>query len=119
MKNHPLNMAVRFLLEMALVVIFAYWAWRQCEGICRIILSLLLPGAGIFLWAIFRVEGDPGKAVVAIPGWMRLAIEGTLFLLAFFMLLSLQFQKGAYIFIAVTVLHYMISFDRIRWLLKK
>lgn len=116
--NHPLNLGVRFLLEIALVVIFAYWAWNKFDGIFKYMLSFLLPVIGISIWAIFKVEGDPGKAIVAIPGWLRLILEAILFVSAFYMLRSVNLTKWSLLFLVVTVIHYLASYDRIIWLLK-
>lgn len=117
MNNHPLNLSIRFLLEVALIIIYFYWGWIKYDGILQIIISCCLPIIGIAIWAIFKVNGDPGKAIVAVNGWVRLIIECSFFTLAFFMLRSLELNKVAAIFIAVTTIHYIASYDRIKWLL--
>jgi hypothetical protein len=81
-------------------------------------IAIGLPLIAATVWAVFKVDGDPGKAIVAIPGWLRLCYEFLLFASASYMLFSLKMDKWAYIFIAVSALHYLISFDRIIWLLK-
>jgi hypothetical protein len=119
LSNHPLNLAIRFLLELALVAIFAYWSWQKFDGIARYSLTFFLPVLGMLVWGIFKVEGDPGKAIVAIHGWTRILIEFFLFAAAFFMLRSLHLYKGSIFFLVITLLHYGSSYDRIRWLLKQ
>ena len=118
MNQHPVNLAIRFLLEMSMLIIFAYWAWHRYEGFSRFLFGLLFPLAGAILWTVFRVDGDPGKAIISVEGWVRLLLECSLFGIAFYMLLTLKMHKWAYIFLGISILHYMVSYDRIRWLLK-
>lgn len=118
MNNHPLNLGLRFLLEIALILVFAYWSWNRFDGILRYLLSIVIPAAGMIIWGVFRVDGDPGKALIAIPGWARLCIEAGLFITAFLMLRSLDLKKWSLLFIGITLIHYAASYDRIKWLLK-
>lgn len=118
MNNHPLNLVVRFLLEIALLTIFAYWGWNKFSDISRYVAGIGLPIIIATVWGIFRVEGDPGKAMVAIPGWLRLLYEVVLFVSAAYLLFRLQLNTWAYVFIIVSIAHYLISYDRIIWLLK-
>ena len=118
MNNHPLNLLVRFLLEIALPVIFAYYGWNRSGGISKYLLGIGLPIIIATLWGVFRVEGDPGEAIVAIPGWLRLLYESILFISAAYLLIQLRMNIWAYVFIIVSALHYLISYDRIIWLLK-
>ena len=117
MSNHPLNLAVRFALEIALLIIFTMWGWNKFSGIQKYVLAIGLPLLVATLWGVFRVDGDPGKAVVAVPGWVRLLFEVILFVCTSYMLLSLKMNKWANIFIIISVIHYLVSYDRIKWLL--
>jgi hypothetical protein len=117
MNNHPLNLGVRFLLELALVAIFAYWAWIRFDGLMKYLLSFALPILGMLIWAIFKVDGDPGKAIIAVSGWVRLIIEFVLFGAAFLMLRSLELNKLSLVFLVVAIVHYVASYDRVKWLL--
>ena len=119
MSNHPLNLGVRFLLELAMIAIFAYWAWNTFDGISKYVLSIVVPLLGSLLWAIFKVEGDGAKPLVAVNGVIRLSIECLLFSAAFLMLRSLQLQQLSMLFATVTVVHYAVSYDRIKWLLQR
>ncbi len=119
MHQHPLNLGIRFLLETTLVIIFSIWAWNKSDGPLKLLASMGLPLAGMALWAIFKVEGDPGKAIIAVPGWVRLLIEAGLFLTGFFMLRSMHHHKLAWLMLGITLIHYAVSFDRIKWLLHK
>ena len=93
---NPINLALRFLLELA--AIFAV------------------------LWGVFAVRGDPsrsGKTLVQTPGILRLLLELGLFGVAAWMLLDLDHSTIALIFGSAVVIHYFIYFDRVAWLLKQ
>ena len=119
MNNHPLNLALRFGLEILLLIIFASWGWNKFAGIARYLVAIGLPLIAATAWAVFKVDGDPHKAIIAIPGWLRLIYELLLFTMAAFMLLSLKLDRWAYIFMIVSILHYVVSYDRVVWLLNK
>lgn len=38
MSNHPFNLAVRFALEIALLIIFTMWGWNKFSGIQKYLL---------------------------------------------------------------------------------
>lgn len=118
MGQHPLNLALRFLLELAALFSVGYWGWTQHEGLFRLLLGLGLPLLFAALWGTFRVPGDPGAAPVAIPGYLRLLLE--LFLLGsgVIALYAAGRTTPALILAALLLLHYAISYDRIAWLLR-
>ncbi len=118
MNNNPLNLAIRFLLEIALVIIFAIWGWNKFNGISKFVFAVGLPLIAAVMWAVFKVDGEPGKAIVPIPGWLRLFYEILLFVFTSYFLFQMQYPKLAYAFIAVSAIHYLVSYDRIIWLLK-
>ena len=119
MSDKPLNLLVRFLLEIMLLVIFGYWGWKGHWWFCGPMTGILLPVTAATLWGVFRVEGDPGKAVVPVPGWVRLMYELTLFACATVMLSDMGFSRYALGFLATWCIHYFVSYDRILRLLKK
>ncbi len=119
MRRHPLNSAVRFLLELTALVIFGSWGWHARPDGLRYVLMFGLPLVAAFIWGTFRVPGDPGKAAIAIPGVLRLCIELLVFGAAFLALGDLGREMIKWIFGALVLLHYAASYDRIRWLLKK
>lgn len=119
MHDHPLNLALRFLLELVLHFVFGYWGWQKFDGATQYVVAIGLPLLAATIWAVFRVEGDPGKAVIAIPGWLRFSYEMILFTAAAFFLFQLQQQRWASIFIAVSALHYLLSYRRIIWLFQQ
>ena len=122
MSKHPLNLALRFLLELAAIVAFGAWGYSLTEGGTKILLAILLPVLFATLWGVFAVEGDPsrsGKTVVQTPGWIRLILELGLFAAAALMLFELGFNLPAWIFSGAVLVHYVSSYDRIAWLLKQ
>lgn len=119
MSQHPLNLVVRFILELVLLAIFSFWGFHRFEGFTKYIIGIGLPILAATLWGVFRVEGDPGKATVVIPGWLRLLYEAILFITAAYFLFQLGWTRQAYVFIIISTLHYLVSYDRIVWLLQR
>jgi hypothetical protein len=122
MSRHPLNSAVRFLLEITAIVTFGIWGYHQSDTGLKFLYAILLPLGFALLWGVFAVKGDPsrsGKTVVQTPGIIRLLLELGLFGAAAWMLLDLNHSLVALIFGLIAVIHYFISFDRIAWLLKQ
>lgn len=122
MGSHPINLAVRFILELTAIFVYGLWGWRQADGGLRIVLMLLIPIVFATVWGIFNVPGDPsrsGAAPVVVPGIVRLLLELVFFGLACWALHQLDLKTYALIFGAVVILHYLVSYDRITWLLSK
>jgi hypothetical protein len=121
MSQNPLNLAVRFLLEIFALVAFGAWAKAQFPGTLGFILMILIPLLAATVWGTFNVKGDPsrsGKAPVPVPGIVRLLIELGFFSFATWALFTLN-TTYSWIFGTVTLLHYILSYDRITWLLKR
>ncbi len=119
MNAHPVNLAVRFLLELAALGIFAAWGWQQSQGWQRWMLAIGLPFAAATIWGIFRVPNDPGPATVAVPGLVRLLTEAVFFGLAVWALHDLKAEKWSWAMLAILLIHYAVSYDRIIWMLKQ
>ena len=120
--KNPLNGALRFLLELGGITSFAVWGYNQSESSARILLAILLPLGFAVLWGVFAVRNDPsrsGKTVVQTPGPIRLLLELGLFTGTTLMLLDLEYTLLGWIFGAVVLLHYIISYDRVAWLVKQ
>ncbi|MEA3462980.1 MAG: YrdB family protein [Bacteroidota bacterium] len=120
--SHPINLALRFLLELAAIIVFGYWGHSLGMDGTRLLLAILFPLLFAVLWGVFAVRGDPsrsGKTVVHTPGIVRLLLELILFGAAAWMMLDLDYTLIALIFGLAVVIHYFISFDRIAWLLKQ
>ena len=121
MSQNPLNLAVRFLLEIIALVAIGAWARTQFPGTLGIILMIVFPLFAAVVWGTFNVKGDPsrsGKAPVPVPGLVRLLLELAFFSFATWALFSLNPTYG-WIFGIVTLVHYVLSYDRIKWLLER
>ena len=122
MSQNPINLAVRFILELAALAALAYWGWTQHTGVLRYLLTVGLPVLGAVLWGVFAVPGDrsrSGDAPVPVPGILRLLLELLLFGFAAWCLYNAGLVLLANIFGIVVLVHYIISYDRIIWLLRK
>jgi hypothetical protein len=122
MGQHPLNLALRFILEMFALVSIGYWGWTGATGALRYLLAIGAPLVAAVLWGAFRVPGDAsasGEARVPVPGWVRLLLELALFACATWGLYASGATQAALIFGAVVVVHYVISYDRVAWLLRQ
>lgn len=122
MGSHPLNLALRFLLEISILVASGMWGWHQSDQWYRYIIAFGIPLVLALIWAIFAVPDDPsrsGKAPVPVPGIVRLIIELGIFTLAIWALYDLRNFNMSIIFGVITIIHYFISYDRIKWLLHR
>lgn len=119
MSQNPFNLALRFLLELGILAALATWGWSAGQGALRWLLAIGAPLAAAVLWGVFRVPGDGGPPVVAVPGSVRLLLEVLLFGLAVAGLYAANHRQAAFWFGAIVVLHYVISYDRLLWLLRQ
>lgn len=117
MGSHPVNLALRFFLELAAWASIVAWGWTQHAGAARLLWGVGLPLLAMALWGVFRVDDDPGKAPVRVPGALRLALELAEFGLAAALLIAAGRQMLGIALAVVVILHYAISYDRVRWLL--
>lgn len=118
MSNHPINLVVRFLLELAGLYAIGYWGWHTFESPWRWLAAIGLPFIAAGAWGIFRVPNDGGEPTVRVPGLARLMLEFDYFTAA---VLALWFagQPRAALILAVIVLgHYAVSYDRVLRLVK-
>ncbi|MBX2997836.1 MAG: YrdB family protein [Caldilineaceae bacterium] len=118
MAQHPLNLTVRFILEIAALAAMGYWGWGAADGAGRYLLAVGLPLLAAAAWGTFRVPGDPGKGLVPVPGTLRLLLEGIFFGFAAWALFAAGATTYAWIFTAVVLVHYALSYDRIGWLIR-
>ncbi len=122
MSQNPINLAVRFLLEIAALVAIGYWGWAQHTGTLRYALVIGLPLLAAFLWGTLRVPKDAsanGKAPVPVPGALRLLLELTFFGFATWGLFDAGAAPAAWVFGGTALIHYLISYDRIVWLVRQ
>ena len=119
MGSHPINLAIRFLLEIAALLAMGVWGWQQSEGWFRFVLALGIPIILAVIWGIFAVPNDPsrsGAAPIAVPGILRLVIELAIFVFATWALYDLGYTSLSWILGIIVAIHYITSYDRILWL---
>ncbi len=119
MANHPANLAFRFLLELFGLAAFAYWGWQWGDP-WRWPLAVGLPVLAMIVWATFRTPGDASAkqhAPVPVHGIARLILELLFFGLATAALATAGATALALILAGLVVLHYILSWDRVLWLL--
>ena len=120
MSSHPINLFIRLLLEVAALVVTGIWGYSLTANWSRYLWMLLLPILFAAIWGIFAVKDDPsrsGKTVVDTPGFIRLPIELGLFGFATWEWFDLGFGPLAWIFLSLLLVHYLVSYDRVKWLL--
>jgi hypothetical protein len=122
MSSHPLNLILRFTLEASALVAMGVWGWHRGSGWTQYALAIGVPVAAAFLSGAFAVPNDPsrgGAGLFPVPGMVRVALELALFGFAVWAL----FEVGAAVLgwalgVAVAV-HYVVSLDRLVWLIGK
>ena len=121
MSKNPINLTVRFLLEIITLASIGAWAKAQFSGAISFIMMILIPLIAAIIWGTFNVKGDPsrsGKAPVPVRGLFRLLIELAIIGFGIWALFSINPTYG-WIFGIVTLAHYLLSYDRIVWLLER
>lgn len=121
MGSHPLNLTLRFILELSALFAYGYWGHVVKDGWLGILLAVFLPISAAAIWGIFAVPADPsrsGKAPIPVAGSVRLALELILFGLASWAFLRAGLQWAAILFGLLVICHYLLSLDRINWLLR-
>ena len=122
MGSHPINLAVRFVLELSALVAMGLWAWHQGVGITRYLFALVVPVIAITVWGTFAVPDDPsrsGNAPVPVPGILRLALEVVFFGFATWAFFAAGATQLGWIFGIVALIHHVVSYDRLLWLIKQ
>ena len=122
MSSNPLNLALRFLLEIGALIAIGYWGFSQHAGTWRWVAGLGGPLVAAALWGTFAVPNDPsrsGKAPVPVPGVVRLLLELAFFGLAAWALHDAGKPILALVLAGVTAAHYILSYDRVIWLVRQ
>ena len=122
MGSNPINLGVRLLLEIGALFGYGYWGWTVSDDVFRYLLALAIPLVAAVVWGTFAVLEDPsrsGKAPIPVSGLIRLLIELTFFALASYALFSMGVKTIAWIFTLTVNAHYILSYDRITWLLEQ
>jgi len=122
MGSNPINLAVRFILEVAGLVVLGWWGWNQAEGILRFVLAFGIPLLAAVLWGTFAVPDDPSRSAevkVFVPGIVRLLLEFTFFAAAIWALFAMGVTTLGWIYGIAVFAHYLVSYDRIAWLVRQ
>ena len=122
MGSHPINLIFRFALELAALFFMGNWGWKQSDSWTKFLLAIGIPLVAVVLWGVFNVPDDPsrsGNAPVPVSGWIRLSLELVFFAFAVWAAYNSGLRNIAWIMIALTALHYLLSYDRIFWLLER
>jgi len=123
MGSHPVNLIVRFLLEISALIAGGLWGWNWGDNVwMHYLLAIGIPVLMASIWGIFAVPEDPsrsGKSPVITPGIIRLMIEFSFFGFACCALYDLNYMPLSYVFGIITIIHYIASYDRVLWLLSR
>lgn len=122
MGSHPLNLGLRFVLELTALCGMGIWGHAQTTTNWRWIVALALPLAAAAIWGTFAVPGDPsrsGSAPVAVPGSLRLALELLVFGAGVAGFVLAGWRTTGLAMATLVVIHYASSWDRITWLVQR
>ncbi|MEZ4712245.1 MAG: YrdB family protein [Caldilineaceae bacterium] len=121
MGSHPLNLALRFLLELVAWGAVGVWGWKVTGAPLRYLLAIGLPLLVMTLWGVFAVPDDPsrsGSAPVPVSGVVRLLLELAVFAAGALALYFAGYRQWGIALAAIVVIHYLLSYDRVQWLLR-
>ncbi|MGF1626378.1 MAG: YrdB family protein [Alphaproteobacteria bacterium] len=120
---HPVNLGLRFVLEIWTVAAFGVLPWERLEAWWKWPLVVLCPLLVMLVWGAFAVPGDrtrSGRPVpVATDGRIRLALELGLLTAGAAATWATGREAVAGLFAALIVVHYAVSYDRVRWLVRQ
>lgn len=119
MAYHPVNLLFRFALELSCLIAVGIWGWIQ--GAYGIILAFCIPLAMMVIWGVFAVPDDrsrSGKAPVPTPGPIRLIIELLFFSFGVWALADMGSEPWNLIFGLLVCVHYLVSYNRVVWLIR-
>lgn len=122
MGSHPINLLLRFALELCALAAAGAWAWSRFHGAAQWFGVVLVPALLMVVWGTFAVPGDPsrgGSPAVVVPGLVRLVLELSVFGFATWAMADSGHRTTAVVFGGLVLVHYAISWDRIAWLLSR
>ncbi len=120
MSQNPVNLAVRFALEVAAVIGLFRLGLGLTDGFAALLVAVLVSSAALAAWGTFNVPGDrsrSGSVPVRVSGAVRLLIEIVVLgggAIGWFLSGPVWF---AWSYTIVLIMHYGLSFDRVGWLL--
>ena len=122
MGSHPVNLLLRFLLEIFALVSIGRWGFLHIDSWHRYVLALILLLVAASVWGVFAVPNDPsrsGLAPIPVPGGVRLVLELVFFSAASWCLYATEARTASWVVGVVVLCHYALSYDRISWLLSQ
>jgi Protein of unknown function (DUF2568) len=93
------NLAVRFILEICVLVALGYWGWKTGDGTMRWVLAVGSVVAAIVVWSLF-VSPNP---TIELARPIRLVIEFVVWAAAAAALWATALRALAVVFIVVAV----------------
>jgi hypothetical protein len=123
MAYNPVNLGLRFLLELFALAALGYRGWSFGGGIAvQIVLMLSFPIIAATIWGVFNVRNDSsrsGKAPVPVPGVVRLLIEVAMFGTAVWGLFDAGATLTGAVLGGLVLIHYALSYNRLVWLVRQ
>lgn len=116
------NLALRFVLEICVLVAVVVAALTVLDGAWSIVVAVVAPLALITMWGVFNVPDDPsrgGEAPVPVAGVVRLVIEAVYFAVGVVATYLAASAGLAVVFSVAVVVHYLFAVPRVRWLLSQ
>lgn len=107
MGNHPLILAFRFSLELALLAAYGYWGWSIASSPLRLLLAIGAPLLAALLWGAIVSP----KATVILPGAVQLLVEIGLFAGAAGALYGAGARTPALVLIGLVALQELARYD--------
>ena len=107
---------------MSGLVTLGVWGWATGDGALKFVLALTVPIIAAVIWGIFAVPNDSsrsGNAPVIVPGVVRLVIELAFFTFVIWALFALRQSMLAWLFGVIVIVHYLVSYERVSWLLRQ
>ncbi|QLE76449.1 DUF2568 domain-containing protein [Streptomyces rectiverticillatus] len=100
---------------------FGLWAWVTAPAPLQYVFVVAVPLVAAVLWGVFATPGDAsrsGGTVIATPGLLRLLLELAVFFGSAAALYATDFRTPAVMLAGVLVMHHLLSWDRVLWLLR-
>ena len=119
--EHPVNLAVRFMLEVAAAVGIFRLGLQFADGVVAGLLAVGMVAVGVAAWGLCNVPGDAsrsGSAPVPVRGPVRLAIEVTVFAIGAAGWFAAGPRWFAWAYLVITLVHHLASVDRMAWLIR-
>lgn len=110
-------LVLRVVLDVAALIGVAVGGYLLADGVLGVVFAVTFPTTAAVLWAVLRVPGDPGEAIVPVPGIVRFLLEIGLLAGAVALLIFVDRPFYGGIVAAITIAQYAAGFDRVVWLL--